>query len=183
VGEQQCAHQTETPDSQSKFAAEVLRNLLRRIEDENSRGNKPFLVSHAWTQGPMMYLVYAAPPSDITRGLVPTPDNASLIQGRGRTWTRRCVGTTFSNSTSASHGVLSVSQVSQTLFCGTAFRSKKICHSARQTSPSSIGIRHHQERHRRSLIEIKVSASSTSLAAMQIRYKRSARLWNRDTIL
>ena len=61
---------TEAADEQREFAAEVLRNLLRHIEDENSRGNKPFLVSHAWTKGPMMYLVYAAPPSDITRGLV-----------------------------------------------------------------------------------------------------------------
>ena len=29
-----------------------------------------YLVSHAWTVGPMMYLVYKAPPSDITWGLV-----------------------------------------------------------------------------------------------------------------
>lgn len=60
---------TEAGDAQSEFAAEVLRKLLRRIEEENSGGSKPFLVSHAWTNGPMMYLVYTAPPSDITRGL------------------------------------------------------------------------------------------------------------------
>ncbi|KAA8939258.1 hypothetical protein [Mycobacterium sp.] len=48
----------------------MLRNLLLRIEDENSRGGKPLLASHAWTNGPMMYLVYTAPPSDITWGLV-----------------------------------------------------------------------------------------------------------------
>jgi hypothetical protein len=61
---------TEAADAQSEFAAEVLRNLLRRIDDENSRGSKPILVTHAWSDGPMMYLVYTAPPSDITRGLV-----------------------------------------------------------------------------------------------------------------
>jgi hypothetical protein len=61
---------TETTGAHNQFPAEVLRSLLRRIEDENSRGEKPFLVSHAWTNGPMMYLVYAAPPSDIIRGLV-----------------------------------------------------------------------------------------------------------------
>ena len=61
---------TEAAYARSEFAAEVLRNLLGRIEDENSRGSKPFLVSHAWTIGPMMYLVYTTPPSDITWGLV-----------------------------------------------------------------------------------------------------------------
>jgi hypothetical protein len=60
---------TEAADVQSEFAAQVLRNLLRRIDDENSRGSKPFLVTYAWTDGPMMYLVYTAPPSDRTWGL------------------------------------------------------------------------------------------------------------------
>src|SRR5579875_1028443 len=66
---------TETADAQGTFAAEVLRNLLLRIENENqlanpAKGHYTFLVSHAWTDGPMMYLVYTAPPSDITWGLV-----------------------------------------------------------------------------------------------------------------
>jgi hypothetical protein len=60
---------TEAPDTQSDFAADVLRSLLHRIETENAGGRDPFLVSHAWTEGPMMYLVYKAPPSDITWGL------------------------------------------------------------------------------------------------------------------
>jgi hypothetical protein len=60
---------TEATGAQREFAADVLRNLLRRIEAENAEGRDPFLVSHAWTQGPMMYLVYKAPPSDITWGL------------------------------------------------------------------------------------------------------------------
>ena len=60
---------TDVTDAQGEFAANVLRNLLRRIEMENAKGRDPFLVSHAWTEGPMMYLVYKAPPSDITRGL------------------------------------------------------------------------------------------------------------------
>jgi hypothetical protein len=60
---------TESTGVHSEFAAEVLRNLLCHIADENSSGSRPILVSHAWTDGPMMYLVYIAPPSDITRGL------------------------------------------------------------------------------------------------------------------
>jgi hypothetical protein len=61
---------TEATDPRREFAAVVLRNLLRHIDDENSKGHDPFLVSHAWTDGPMMYLVYTAPPSDRTWGLV-----------------------------------------------------------------------------------------------------------------
>ncbi len=61
---------TEATDAQSQFAADVLKNLLSYIEDENSDGHTPFLVSHAWTEGPMMYVVYTAPPSNRTWGLV-----------------------------------------------------------------------------------------------------------------
>jgi hypothetical protein len=62
---------TEATDAQRQFAAEVLRNLLRYIDAENNKERRhPFLVSHAWTEGPMMYLVYTAPPSDRTWGLV-----------------------------------------------------------------------------------------------------------------
>jgi hypothetical protein len=60
---------TEAIDAEGEFAADVLRNLLRRIEVENAKGRDPFVVSYAWTEGPMMYLVYEAPPSNITRGL------------------------------------------------------------------------------------------------------------------
>jgi hypothetical protein len=60
---------TEATDAQREFAADVLRNLLRHIDGENCKGHEPFLVSHAWTDGPMMYLVYTAPPSDRTWGL------------------------------------------------------------------------------------------------------------------
>lgn len=66
---------TETAGGESEFAADVLRNLLCRIEIENqvaapAEGHYTFLVSHAWTEGSTMYLVYKAPPSDITWGLV-----------------------------------------------------------------------------------------------------------------
>jgi hypothetical protein len=61
---------TESTGAQHEFAANVLCNLLRHISIENDKGHEPFLVSHAWTDGPVMYLVYQAPPSDRTWGLV-----------------------------------------------------------------------------------------------------------------
>lgn len=60
---------TEATDAQAAFAADVLQNLLRYIEAENHKGHDPLVVSYAWTEGPMMYLVYTAPPSDRTWGL------------------------------------------------------------------------------------------------------------------
>ncbi len=54
-----------------EFAANVLRKLLSRIDAENeNEGSHTFLVSHAWTTGPIFYVVYTAPPSDRTWGLV-----------------------------------------------------------------------------------------------------------------
>ncbi|OBH90913.1 hypothetical protein [Mycobacterium scrofulaceum] len=61
---------TDAADGHVRFAAAVLRKLLRHIDDENRRRAQPYLISHAWTDGPMMYLVYTAPPSDGTWGLV-----------------------------------------------------------------------------------------------------------------
>lgn len=69
---------TEGDDAQVQFAADVLRKLLRHIDDENSRRKSPYLVSHAWTDGPMMYVVYTAPPSDRTWGLA-RDTRASII--------------------------------------------------------------------------------------------------------
>lgn len=60
---------TEATNAQCEFGAEVLRNLLRYIDTGELRGPDPYLVSHAWTAAPMMYLVYRAPPSDIIWGL------------------------------------------------------------------------------------------------------------------
>jgi hypothetical protein len=60
---------TEATDAQRAFAADVLRNLLRYIAEHNNEERHIFLVSHAWAEGPMMYLVYTAPPLDITWGL------------------------------------------------------------------------------------------------------------------
>jgi hypothetical protein len=58
------------------FAATVLRELLHRIEVGNANaavyprpGRCTFLVSHAWTEGAAIRLVYAAPPSDRNWGL------------------------------------------------------------------------------------------------------------------
>ncbi len=64
---------TEAESSSTEFAADVLRNLLAHITEENTEGIDAFgtfVVSHAWTDGPTMYLVYKAPPSPITWGLV-----------------------------------------------------------------------------------------------------------------
>jgi hypothetical protein len=61
----------EVTEVQREFAADVLRDLLRRIDVENSNeGRYTFLVSHAWTAGPMIHVVFTAPPSDKTWGLV-----------------------------------------------------------------------------------------------------------------
>ncbi|KZS67694.1 hypothetical protein A4G27_01810 [Mycobacterium kansasii] len=55
----------------------MLQKLSRHIVIKNAEnagreapGYYVFLVSHAWTEGPLMYLVYQAPPSEITWGLV-----------------------------------------------------------------------------------------------------------------
>lgn len=61
---------TEIERTSDEFAAQVLRNLLAHITHQNAEGSDTFLVSHAWTDGPVMYLVYEAPPSTITWGLV-----------------------------------------------------------------------------------------------------------------
>ena len=64
------------PDPAATFAARILDELLLCIEVGNAhatvgspRRQFAFLVSHAWTDGAAMYLVYSAPPSDRTWGL------------------------------------------------------------------------------------------------------------------
>ena len=61
------------PENSSDFAADVLLNLLAHITEENTERADifgTFVVSHAWTDGPTMYLVYKTPPSTIAWGLV-----------------------------------------------------------------------------------------------------------------
>ena len=67
--------------AESEFAAEVLRNLLCYIDNANKEGRPPFLVTHAWTTGPMMYLVYKAPPSEIAWGLVRDTRESNISPG------------------------------------------------------------------------------------------------------
>ena len=50
-------------------AAEVLAKLLARIDDHNRNGHGPYLVSHAWTDGSSIRIVYSAPPSGRAWGL------------------------------------------------------------------------------------------------------------------
>ncbi|GJO56722.1 hypothetical protein NJB1604_48990 [Mycobacterium marinum] len=68
---------TDHRESQHQFAADVLQKLLRHIEinninksDHPQLGNHVYRVSHAWTHGPLMYVVYEAPPLNIVWGLV-----------------------------------------------------------------------------------------------------------------
>src|SRR5574337_700046 len=60
---------TDVTDAQRAFAADVMRGLLHRVAVENARGRLPVIVLFAWTQGPVIYLVYQAPPSEILWGL------------------------------------------------------------------------------------------------------------------
>lgn len=61
---------SEVSESQRRFATEVLQGLLQYILAGKLRGPDPYVVSHAWTEGAWIFLVYKAPPSDITWGLV-----------------------------------------------------------------------------------------------------------------
>jgi hypothetical protein len=67
---------TEPSERHNQFADEVLQNLLRRIEVENANNAKAdglssyvFRVSHAWSSGPFIHVVYEAVPLGITWGL------------------------------------------------------------------------------------------------------------------
>jgi hypothetical protein len=60
---------TDATEAERQFSAGVLRNLLQHIEKENASGHGPYLVSHAWVEGPMVFVVYTAPPSDQIWGL------------------------------------------------------------------------------------------------------------------
>ena len=132
---------TEGTDAQCEFAADVLRNLLRYIDSENGKGRDPFLVSHAWIEGPMMYLVYTAPPSDRTWGLVRDTRQSIIDPGPWPDLDERCSTTTCSISSRTKRPHLFVGQVSPTPFGGSAFRAK-VSLSARQTFKRRIGIRH-----------------------------------------
>ncbi|RUP01647.1 MAG: hypothetical protein EKK34_28005 [Mycobacterium sp.] len=61
---------TEFTPEEAQFARNVINDLLEYINIANSEGRPPFVVSHAWSEGPTIYLVYKAPPSDIIWGLV-----------------------------------------------------------------------------------------------------------------
>lgn len=68
---------TDHPETQHQFAADVLQKLLRHIEIENINkskypqpGNHVYRVTHAWTDGPLICVVYESPPLNIVWGLV-----------------------------------------------------------------------------------------------------------------
>lgn len=66
-----------TAAAEVEFATTTLQNLLHQIEVGNANaaayprpGRYTYLVSHAWADRTTIHLVYTAPPSDITWGLV-----------------------------------------------------------------------------------------------------------------
>jgi hypothetical protein len=62
---------TDVTESDRQFASDVTRNLLARIRSNEHRSDlHTFLVTHAWVDGADIHLVYMAPPSDISWGLV-----------------------------------------------------------------------------------------------------------------
>lgn len=86
---------TEVSDPQHAFATEVLRKLLHHIHAHNSladadRGHYTFLVSHAWTDGPMIYVVYTAPPSNVSGDWSATPECRLSIRDPGQMSMRQC---------------------------------------------------------------------------------------------
>lgn len=76
---------TDSAQSDGDFAARVLADLLHEIAVRNAnqetQGNKGFHVSHAWTDGPMLFVVYTAPPSDRIWGLA--RDTRQSLVNRG----------------------------------------------------------------------------------------------------
>jgi hypothetical protein len=60
---------TDATDEERSFAVDVFEGLLKFIDEENSLGSDPFLVSHAWVEGPTIHLIYEAPPNKIIWGL------------------------------------------------------------------------------------------------------------------
>ncbi|BBX27464.1 hypothetical protein [Mycolicibacterium alvei] len=80
---------TDPTQAAHEFAAGVLQKLLRHIAVENGKhtggdqpGHRVFRVSHAWTAGPMIYVVYQAPPLNITWGLVRDTRESPIDTGR-----------------------------------------------------------------------------------------------------
>lgn len=58
-------------EAERKLARDVLQKLLRRIvSDDQTAQHPPYEVSHAWTEGPTIFVVYKAPPSTGTWGMV-----------------------------------------------------------------------------------------------------------------
>jgi hypothetical protein len=162
---------TEATDAEREFAAAVLRNLLRHIDDQNGKARDQFLVSHARTDGPMMYLVYTAPQPTTRWGSCATPESQTSAQVRGCLWTRRLCTTTSPIWRRAGRHLAT----HQKLLPGTA-NDRPVFQSARQISPRRIGIRHLRKRPRQSAAENKIRPSSTSRADMQIRNEKSAQL-------
>jgi hypothetical protein len=148
---------TEATDGQIAFAAYVLQKLLRHIAKNNNEGRYTFLVSDAWTGGPMMYLVYKAPPSDIIWGLVRDTRESIIDPGP---WPDLDAAVKY-------YYLLDLEGIQPSEFSchpgepGTIFGwaiHAKVRQIARQTSPRRIGIRHPQDRPRQSATKIKISS-------------------------
>jgi hypothetical protein len=64
----------------SEFAVDVLRKLLHRIGTADTN-HEPYHVTHAWTDGTMLYVVYTAPPSDGVWGLARDTSESIIDSG------------------------------------------------------------------------------------------------------
>jgi hypothetical protein len=163
---------TEVTEVQREFAADVLRDLLRRIDAENSNeGHHTFLVSHAWTAGSVIYVVFTAPPSDKTWGLV--RDTRTSIIGPGP-WPDLDEAVSYyylldfeENWPGRSRGSLG----SPTPSSGPATDSQ-VFRSIHRIFQKHIGIRRRQTDRLSSPVQDQIGPSATSLAAIRIHYEK-----------
>lgn len=73
---------TDSVSAEHPFAVKVLQDLLTRIERSNEEaGYGRYLVSHAWTAGAMLHVVYQAPPSNRAWGLARDTTQAIINSG------------------------------------------------------------------------------------------------------
>lgn len=153
---------------QREFAADVLRDLLRRIDAENSNeGHHTFLVSHAWTAGPVIYVVFTAPPSDKTWGLVRDTRTSIIGPGPWPDLDEAVSITTCSTSRRTGRAGSRGSLGSPTPSSGPATDSQ-VFRSIHRIFQKHIGIRRRRTGRLSSPVQDQIGPSATSLAGTRI---------------